>query len=103
MLDQQTIRHAASLLIKMTCLKHDEVLASMDIETGQVNWEVLDSIERSNEEYVIYQVFKFILTGHCELYLEAILSVNNFDREAILLALHTAFGLVDNSLKMQNL
>jgi len=85
--------HAASTLIKMTCLKDDLVLASMDIETGNINWEVLDSIERSNEEFVIYEVLKLILTSNSDLDLESILILENYDREAVLLALHTAFGL----------
>jgi len=85
--------HAASTLIKMTCLKDDEVLATMDIETGNINWEVLESIERTNEEFVIYEVLKLILTSYSNLDLESILILDSFNREAVLLALHTAFGL----------
>jgi hypothetical protein len=94
--------HAASTLIKMTCLKDDVVLASMDIETGNINWEVLDSIERSNEEFVIYEVLKLILTSYSNLDLESILILENYDREAVLLALHTAFGLQQLNAELLN-
>jgi hypothetical protein len=92
--EQRKIKtHAASTLIKMTCLKDDEILGSMSIETNQINWEVLDSIERLLSEKIIYEVLKVILTDKCELSINDLLLLDIMNREAVLLALHTAFGL----------
>lgn len=85
--------HAASMLVKMTSLKNDDILGSMEINTNQVNWEVLDTIERTLTEKILYEVFKVILTDKCSLSVNDLLVLDIMNREAALLALHAAFGL----------
>jgi hypothetical protein len=86
---------AANILVKMTWLRNQPILATMQIDINQVDWVRLDAIEWTPEQNILIEVLRFLLTDTSEFNLTDLLSLDQYDREAVLVALHTRFALVE--------
>ena len=86
---------AANLLVKMTWLRNQPVLATMEIDINKIDWQRLDAIEWTPQQKVLIEVFRFLLTDNGDFKLNDLLSIDAFERESILVALHTRFTLIE--------
>jgi hypothetical protein len=83
---------AAEILVRYSSLSNLKALNSSEIAINQIDWARLEDSELTKQESILIEVLRFILLGQTGLGLSALLSLNDLDLAAVLLALKTKHG-----------
>jgi hypothetical protein len=83
----------AALLLKLTGLEDHDALKGSDPELGSLNWENFGAAVANKREYIILEVFRFLITKHSAIGLKDLAQLSDEDYEAVTLALHSISDL----------
>ncbi len=83
---------AAEILVRYSSLNNLKALESSEIAINQIDWERLEDSELTKQESILIEVLRFLLLGQTGLGLSSLLSLNDLDLAAVLLALNTKYG-----------
>jgi hypothetical protein len=83
---------AAEVLVRYSSLSNLKALSSSEIAINQIDWARLEDSELTKQESILIEVLRFLLLGQTGLGLSSLLSLNDLDLAAVLLALNTKYG-----------
>ncbi len=83
---------AAEILVRYSSLSNLKALNSSEIAINQIDWARLEDSELTKQESILIEVLRFLLLGQTGLGLSSLLSLNDLDLAAVLLALNTKYG-----------
>lgn len=85
----------AETLLKLTDLRDHPAVAKFNLEINQCDWESFSEATANRREYIILEVFRFLIVGSCSVGLAQLLELNDDDYEAVTLCLHSASRYFD--------
>jgi hypothetical protein len=83
---------AAEVLVRYSSLNNLKALQTSEISINQIDWAYLESSELSKQESILIEVLRFLLLGQTGIGLSSLLSLNDDDLQAVLLAFNTRYG-----------
>jgi hypothetical protein len=83
---------AAEVLVRYSSLSNLRALNTSEISINQIDWKHLEESELTKQEEILIEVLRFLLLGQTGLGLNSLLSLNDVDLQAVLLALNTKYG-----------
>ena len=83
---------AAEILVRYSSLNNLKALQTSEIAINQIDWAYLESSELSKQESILIEVLRFLLLGQTGIGLSSLLSLNDDDLQAVLLAFNTRYG-----------
>jgi hypothetical protein len=83
---------AAEVLVRYSSLSNLKALQTSEISINQIDWAHLEASELTKQEEILVEVLRFLLLGQTGLGLASLLSLNDLDLKAVLLALNTKYG-----------
>lgn len=90
-------KYQATLFLKLTRLENHVALLNSDPELGQMSWETfgsaMDAPETTHREYILLDVFRFLLIGKSCSGLQSLSGLDAEDYEAVTACLHAVSDL----------
>lgn len=87
--------HSANLLIKLTWMREHAAFRTTDCEINQVDWKTIDAYDYEFREQVMVEVLRFLLTGSSNVQLEDLLTLDDTELYAVILALGERFKYME--------
>ena len=84
------VKQLADLLLKLTDLQDHPAVQNFDIDCSKYDWESFGEAEVNKREYMILEIFRFLLTGHSTVGVKDLAQLSDDDYEAVTLVLHSA-------------
>lgn len=86
---------SAEVLIKYTWLRNHEALKTTDCEIGDIDWDRILKNDWTFHEAILIEVLKFLLLEESNVSLDDLMALNEFDRQAVIVALNIKFSVND--------
>lgn len=86
---------AYQILRRHTFIYDHALFNDSDGDLGRLNWHAIDNHEWSFKQQIIIEVVRFILTNTGNAQLEDLLTLNEQERGAVLLALNEKFKVAE--------
>lgn len=86
---------AAEILVRYSQLNNLPALQTSEISINQIDWESISASELTKQEYVLVEILRFILLDQSAASIKDLMSLNDVDLHAVLLALKTKYSKED--------
>lgn len=83
---------AAEILVRYSSLNDLPALRSSEISINQIDWEKIGNSELSKQSEVLIDVLRFILLDQSTASLMDLLTLNDIDLHAVLLAINSKYN-----------